>query len=206
VKIKTVKCKNPGCANTFQRVVGDIRSWCSVDCGYSIAKAKQQEKAKRDNSAAVKQAKAAIAERKKADRAVKLEYSRTKRLDKLQNLVNRWVVQVRDKDKGCYTCGTTNESIKYDAGHLFTRGARSDIRYELLNIHKQCSQNCNVWGAGMRNEYEKRFINDYGQAAFDELQTQRVSLKEQFPGAESIESAIKSWRKKLRDAGVEPKY
>lgn len=205
MKTKTVKCKASGCTNTFPRIVGDIRSWCCVDCGYSIAIAKQQAKAKRDNSAAVKQAKADRAERRKADRAIKLEYSRSKRLDILQNLVNRWVLLVRDAGKGCYTCGTTAD-IKYDAGHFFTRKARPDIRYELLNIHKQCSQNCNVFGSGMRNEYEKRFIHDYGHQAFDDLQRERPGLKVQFPDAESIESAIKEWRMKLRECGIEPKY
>lgn len=169
------------------------------DCAFIVARRKAEAKANRDTITLQR-------EKKAKHRSDKLKVRRADRLDRLQKLVNRYVVHVRDKDKPCYTCGTTNKNIKYDAGHFFTRKARPDIRFELLNIHKQCSVNCNNHGSGMRNEYEKHFIEDYGIDALDELKRRRPMLKVQFPDAESIESEIKKWRKILRENGITPLY
>lgn len=170
-----------------------------MSCALLLAKSKREAKVNRDRIALQREEKA-------KHRKAKLEYRREDRLEILQKLVNRYVVQVRDKDKPCYTCGTRKETIKYDGGHFFTRKARPDIRFELLNIHKQCSVDCNQHGSGMRNEYEAHFIHDYGIEALEELKREKPLLKVQFPDAESIEIEIKKWRKLLRDNNVIPKY
>ena len=130
--------------------------------------------------------------------------SRSKWYATLQKLVNQWVTSVRDVDEACCTCGTRDPSIKYDAGHFFTVGARKDIRFDLMNIHKQCSQKCNVYGSGMRLEYERFIIARYGQEGLNELTLQEKTLKEQFPTWQDIENEIIRYRKLLRAAGIKP--
>jgi len=122
----------------------------------------------------------------------------------LQALVNQWVTKVRDVDEACCTCGTRNPDIKYDAGHFFSVGARKDLRFNTMNIHKQCNQICNVYGSGMRLEYEAFIVARYGQWALDELTLEGKPLKDQFPTWSDIEDEIKRYRKILRDAGIKP--
>lgn len=129
---------------------------------------------------------------------------RSRWLSRLQTLINQWVVNVRDKDEPCCTCGTTKPTIKYDAGHMISRGASPELRFELTNIHKQCSMKCNVYGSGKRKEYELFILDKYGQAHLDWLNGSHKLLKEQYPDNESIEKDMVFYRKLLRDAGLRP--
>lgn len=134
----------------------------------------------------------------------KKELNRSHHLDQLQKLVNQWVVHVRDKDKPCCTCGTTNPFIKYDAGHYRSRGACPEARFILTNIHRQCSVRCNVHGSGMRSEYIDFIRAEYGQEHLDWLDGPHQSLKELLPDADAIDAEIARYRKMLRDAGLKP--
>lgn len=134
----------------------------------------------------------------------KKELNRSHHLDQLQKLVNQWVVHVRDKDKPCCTCGTTNPFIKYDAGHYRSRGACPDARFILTNIHRQCSVRCNVHGSGMRSEYIDFIRAEYGQEHLDWLDGPHQSIKELLPDADAIDAEMVHYRKMLRDAGLKP--
>lgn len=127
---------------------------------------------------------------------------------KLQVLVNQWVLHVRDHGKPCYTCGTENPNIKYDSGHRHHagRGGGDRRRFITVNIHKQCSVQCNQHGGGMPKEYDIALDAEYGQGFSDKLMcvTNYPTLKEQFPTWQDIEAEILRYRKLLRDAGLTP--
>ena len=125
--------------------------------------------------------------------------------DKLQGFINQWIVHVRDKDEPCCTCGTTKQGIQYDAGHYRSRGACSELRFELTNIHKQCNQKCNVYGSGKRAEYIDFLANKYGQDHLDWLDGKHPLLKEQFPHESDIIAKIKEYRSILRREGLKPR-
>jgi len=149
-------------------------------------------------------------DRTKAVKKANKEFNReTKRLKKkiksraawygdLQIEVNKYV-RLTQADKPCCTCGTTNPSIKYDAGHFLSVGARKELRFELTNIHKQCSVYCNQFGSGMRYEYTLFIIKEYGQDHLDWLNGPHPSLKEVFPTHEDIEIEIARYRKLNRE-------
>lgn len=124
--------------------------------------------------------------------------------NRLQNLVNQWIVHVRDKDKPCCTCGTANPNIKYDAGHFRTRGACPELRFYERNIHKQCSVRCNVHGSGMRLEYERFIVDTYGQEELDYINGKHEPLKKQLPNMESVKVLMDVYRQRLRDKGLKP--
>jgi hypothetical protein len=130
---------------------------------------------------------------------------------KYQRIVNQWVLHVRDCDEPCATCGTESESIKYDAGHYIAVGHNMDLRFELTNIHKQCSVKCNQFGRGMPVEYGEFINNKYGDGQYNWLNTKflcykpHLTLKELFPTWQDIELEIKRFRKLIRDAGLTPK-
>lgn len=70
---------------------------------------------------------------------------------KAQAAVNAYV-RLRDKEKPCISCSGTVEEIEskqgwkvggcWDAGHFRSRGAAGHLRFNTLNIHKQCKA-CN---------------------------------------------------------------
>ena len=119
--------------------------------------------------------------------------SRTDLYQELQVQVNKYV-RTRDKGKPCCTCGTTNPGIKYDAGHYRSVGSCKDLRFELTNIHRQCSQQCNQYGSGMRKEYSEFVVKTYGQAHLDWLDGPHKALKEQFPTHDSIRDEISRYK------------
>jgi len=163
------------------------------------------EKNRKEAEKKHKQQKRVKVESKKKDKARLRELrKRSAWYADLQILVNQYV-KYRDTDKPCCTCGTTNPNIKYDAGHFHTRKARPDIRFELTNIHKQCSQQCNVFGAGMRNEFEKFIAEKYGPDHVEMLERVRPPLKEQFPNWQDVYAEIIRYRQLLRSVGVKPK-
>ena len=180
--------------------------YCSVDCAAKDANEKQQKardkqfKKKRADhkKEGVKQRKA-LKERDKGIKPMSDWY------DKLQKLVNQYVVHVRDVGKPCCTCGNADPSIKYDAGHRRSRGACPELRFEPTNIHKQCSQKCNVFGAGMPKEYAEFIKLKYGQSHLDWLDGPHKRLKDQFPDWQSVEAEIVKYRKLIRDAGLTPR-
>ena len=130
--------------------------------------------------------------------------TRSQWYNRLQTLVNQYVLHVRDVGKPCCTCGTTNPAIKYDAGHCFTVKARPDIRFNLKNIHRQCSVQCNQHGSGMRAEYKVFIVDTYGDHVLEKLELKNPDLKEQFPNWQDIEAEIIRYRATLRDNGIKP--
>ena len=195
-----LKCK--GCPDRFDRdeMLKINLSWYhSLECASDHALAKARKKAASDT---IKNAKAIRAKQRSDKERVK---RRQDWLNQYQKLVNQWVVHVRDKNEGCCTCKKNNQSIKYDAGHMISRGSSPELRFELTNIHKQCSVECNQHGSGKRKEYELFIIDKYGQDHLDWLNGPHKPLKEQLPHYTDIKNEIIRFRKLLRDAGLKPR-
>ena len=119
-------------------------------------------------------------------------------------LVNQYVLHIRDKDEPCCTCGKANQAVKYDAGHYLSVGAHGSLRFELTNIHKQCSVNCNQHGSGMRAEYNEFIKAKYGQEHYEWLNGKHPTLKNTFPHYEDIKAEIERYRKLIRSHNLKP--
>lgn len=141
-------------------------------------------------------------QRKKDKNRLKELMSRSKWFNKLERLVNQYVKYVKENGKPCCTCGAINNKI--DAGHFRSVGSCPELRFELTNIHNQCSVNCNQFGSGKRAEYNEYIINRYGLEHFNWLVGPHPNLKEQFPTWQDIENEIKRYRKLLRDNNLTP--
>lgn len=199
------KCKKCGKYRPADSGVKFPAGWfCCHDHAIEFAR----EKASKETARKLAKAKVADkqAERAKAasHRKRKLEVNRTQHLDRLQKLVNQWVLHVRDADEQCCTCGTSKPGIKYDAGHFLSRGSSPELRFEVTNIHRQCSMNCNGHKSGAKAEYIEFIIAKYGQEHYDWLCGPHNKLKEQLPNADAIELEIARYRKMIRDAGLKP--
>ena len=186
-------------------LIANITFVCSFECACQLGnkalekrRSDERKKEVRRLKESEKAAKKQRTERRKGIQPIKYWQ------DKLQRLVNQWVVHVRDVGKPCCTCGTDSPSIKYDAGHYRTRAAAPELRYELTNIHKQCSVRCNVHGSGMRKEYQGFIEHHYGKEHLEWLDGVHPALKDTFPDWQAYDAEISKYRKKLRLAGVTP--
>jgi hypothetical protein len=134
--------------------------------------------------------------------------TRTKWHQKLQSVVNQYIVHVRDKGKPCFTCGTQSQSIKYDCGHYIHAGSGGGDRRRFIemNLHKQCSMQCNQHGGGMPEVYAQRITETYGLDKLEWLKGvhNHPLLKERFPHWSDVEVEINRYRQLLRDNGLKP--
>ena len=74
-----------------------------------------------------------------------------------QTVFNKYV-RMRDVDLPCVSCGRTDKT-SWDSGHFIDRAACSALRYEPLNVHKECTdcnQHCVDHLIGYRAELIKR--------------------------------------------------
>lgn len=158
------KRKCAGCKErkevTSDTIINGIQFFCSNNCrvNYGIANSsKLAGKAKAEREA----------KRRKKDKK-KLESMKTagQYIKEAQVAVNKYI-RLRDRNKPCVSCGNSQAhkigltGHRYDAGHYRSRGSAGHLRFNLLNIHKQCVR-CNREMSGNLVEYRKELIKRIG--------------------------------------------
>jgi len=152
---KPKKCKNPACGISFppQRLGQAV---CSPKCALAMAPA-NTEKARK-----------AIDQRDRREIQVRKEKlkSRADHLREAQAAVNEYV-RLRDAHLPCISCDSMpndNDLMtgsRWDAGHYRSVGACPELRFEPLNIHRQCVK-CNRNLSGNAVEYRIRLVQRIG--------------------------------------------
>lgn len=79
-----------------------------------------------------------------------------------QTAFNAWV-RLRDAVLPCISCGRSHEG-QYHAGHYLTVGANPELRFEPLNVHKQCAP-CNNHLSGNLVNYRISLLQRIGAEA-----------------------------------------
>ena len=150
------KCKNPACGEKFvaQRLGQAV---CSPKCGLAI-KHVNQEKARKS-----------LDQVGRADIKVRKEKlkARADHAKDTQQAFNEWV-RLRDADLPCVSCGRHHDG-QYHAGHYRTVAANPAIRFEPLNVHKQCAP-CNNHKSGDIVNYRIELVKRIGAEAVEWLE------------------------------------
>lgn len=178
---KPKRCK--ACRSEFVPIK-PLQVACGISCALELAKAVH----------AKKQAQEATKER--AEQAKRKEATKTKgqHTKDAQAAFNAFIRE-RDKDLPCISCGTTAD-VQYAAGHYRTTAAAPELRFNPLNVHKQCNRNCNMGKSGNLLNYRAGLIAKIGLEQVEWLEGPHE------PKRYSIEDlkAIKAeYRAKLRD-------
>jgi DNA-directed RNA polymerase subunit M/transcription elongation factor TFIIS len=84
-----------------------------------------------------------------------------------QQVFNKWV-RLRDQEQGCISCGNPLGS-KYDAGHFWSAGGHSSVRFDPDNVHAQCVY-CNQYLHGNLLNYQIGIQQRIGADRLIELQ------------------------------------
>ena len=91
-----------------------------------------------------------------------------KRLQDLIRIAERHVnmfIRIRDEGKPCVSCGKFKV---LQAGHFYSAGHYSSLRFNADNIHGQCIR-CNMHLSGNLNEYRKRIESRIGKEGLERL-------------------------------------
>jgi len=97
-----------------------------------------------------------------------------KLIKKAQDIFNAWI-RNRDKDFVCISCGSGIDH----AGHYFSAGHYSSLRFNEINVNGQCLR-CNNYLHGNLIRYRQGLISKYGE--------QEVLLLES-----ASRNAVKKW-------------
>lgn len=160
-----------------------FQTWCSPECGLVIARAKQDKERKA----------LAQVERKAIKAAKERIKSRGDYLKDAQAAFNAWVRE-RDALLPCVSCGRYHQG-QWHAGHYRTVAGSPELRFEPLNVWKQCAP-CNNHKSGDIVNYRLELVRRIGaeQVAWLEgpHEPKRYSI-------EDLKAIAAEYRAKLRE-------
>ncbi|MEB2514808.1 recombination protein NinG [Pseudomonas sp. YuFO20] len=182
------KCKNTACGISFppQRLGQAV---CSPKCGLAI-KDVNQEKARKSL--------AQIERREIKVRKEKLK-SRAEHLREAQAAFNEWI-RLRDADRPCVSCGRHHEG-QYHAGHYRSVGANPELRFEPLNVWKQCAP-CNTHLSGNLVNYRLSLLQLIGDAQVEWLEGPHSARKYTVDEIKTIKAEYRALTKELKGAAA----
>ena len=138
-KKKCKQCKEYEFSNVI--LVTNFGNFCGNECRIKWAQLNTEKLIQRAKKERKRQEK-----EKRVETKLKLE-----KLDSIsvlegrlqKNIVNPYI-RLRDKLEPCISCGTSDSDC-WQAGHYRSIGSFRHLRFEELNIHKQCKK-CNFYG------------------------------------------------------------
>jgi 5-methylcytosine-specific restriction endonuclease McrA len=146
---KKKTCANAACAIQF--VPAQLgQKVCGWACGLAIAPANQER------------ARKAIAQRDRQEIKVRKEKlkSRADHLKDTQKAFNAWVRE-RDIGLACVSCGRHHNG-QWQAGHFKSVGGHPALRFEPLNVWRQCAP-CNTHKSGDLLNYRVELVRRIGE-------------------------------------------
>jgi len=142
----------PECRVMFTPARGSQAVCGEIECAISYGKSEKGQ-------ASAKKALADVGRRDIKVRKEKLK-SRAEHLKDTQHAFNAWV-RARDAALPCISCGRHHEG-QYHAGHYRTVGANPELRFEPLNVWKQCAP-CNNHLSGNLINYRISLLQRIGE-------------------------------------------
>ena len=148
------KCKN--CREPFTPRL-PMQVACSPACALAMAVSKRGKEEKR-----------ALVLERKADKEKREKLkSKAQWAREAQTAFNAYI-RLRDDADPCISCGRYHAG-QYHAGHYLSVGARPELRFEPLNVHKQCAP-CNSHLSGNIVLYRVALRKRIGEALVDWLE------------------------------------
>lgn len=173
------KCKH--CKQKYTKTHNGIETWCSVDCGYALARAKQ--------------AKAFKAETAVMKKAIK-DKDRAYWIKKSQTAFNAFI-RARDAGLPCISCGVPDGQGKRNACHYRPAGVNTALRFDEDNVFGGCER-CNTYQSGNLVNYRIGLIKRIGIEKVEWLESNHEIKKWQISELKEIEQEYKRKLRELR--------
>lgn len=187
--LRSAGLRRKRCRSCGERFVpqNSLQTACSTPCAIALAPKLVQRQLRKEAQAQSQQKRAGL------ERLM----TRSDWLKRAQKVFNEWV-RLRDAARPCISCGAT-QCAQWQAGHYRTVKAAPELRFEPLNVHRQCSQ-CNGWDSGNIVEYRRNLIHRIGVDQVAWLEGPHEPKKYSIP---EIKALIARYRGmiKMRQAG-----
>lgn len=180
------KCKNPACGASFPpRRLG--QAVCSPACGLAIAPANRDKAHK------------AIDQRERREIKVRKEKLKTRadHLKEAQVVVNQYI-RLRDADLPCVSCGRFHDG-QWHAGHFRSAGGHPELRFEPLNIWRQCAP-CNTHKSGDLVNYRAELVRRIGAEKVEWLEGPHEAKRYTIEDLKAIKAEYRAKIKQLKEA------
>ena len=192
---KPKTCRNATCSIKFvpQRLGQAV---CSPACALATKDVNQQK---------ARKSLAQVERREIKVRKEKLK-SRADHLREAQAAVNEFI-RLRDAHLPCISCDSTpndNDLMtgsRWDAGHYRSVGACPELRFEPLNIHRQCVR-CNRNLSGNAVEYRIRLVIRIGAEKVDWLEGPHPACKYTVDEIKAIKADYRAKTRELKRAAA----
>jgi len=189
------KCRVATCRASFVPAK-PFQAWCSPDCAVAIIRQRQDKQRK------------SFAQRERREIKVRKEKLKTRadHLREAQAAVNEYV-RLRDAHLPCISCDSTpndNDLMtgsRWDAGHYRSVGACPELRFEPLNIHRQCVK-CNRNLSGNAVEYRIRLVQRIGAEKVAWLEGLHPPCKYTVEEIKTIKAKYRAMTKELKRAAA----
>ena len=112
-----------------------------------------------------------------------------------QTAFNAWI-RLRDVDQPCISCQRHHQG-QYHAGHFLSTGARPELRFEALNVHKQCAP-CNNHLSGNVVLYRLNLIAKIGPEFVGWLESHHEPKKYTIQQLQAIKTDYAAKAKQLK--------
>lgn len=113
-------------------------------------------------------------------------------LKEAQTIFNKYI-RLRDMGLLCISCNTIPK--KKNAGHYFSSGGHSNVRFDEDNVHLQC-EHCNTFLSGNLLNYQIGIEKRIGAEKLIELQG-KAHLEKRWT-VDELKEIIKKYKKKVR--------
>lgn len=183
-KPRAKKCRNTACRSEFVPA-RPLQAACSVACAIALTQT-QKARESRNKDKQERAARRAARERIKT----KGDYMR-----ETQAAFNEWIRE-RDRDLPCISCGRFHQG-QWHAGHYRTVGANPELRFNPLNVHKQCAP-CNNHKSGDIVNYRINLVQRIGADQVEWLEgphePQRYTIEE----LKALKASFRAMTRSLR--------
>lgn len=148
-ELRKKKCK--ACSQYFEPQK-PLQAVCGLSCAILHGRQLRQDKIKRE-----------VREARKKLRSEDKGFWKLKAQRRFNDFIRE-----RDKDLPCISCGEFNRE-GFHAGHYISVGANCSLRFEEMNVHKQCSH-CNTHKSGNATLYRVRLLQRIGASNVEWLE------------------------------------
>ncbi len=131
---------------------------------------------------------------KKTKQKAKLDLMTLSDYLKLTQQVFNKFIRLRDKDQLCISCQKPPK--KQNAGHYFSSGGHSNVRFDEDNVHLQC-EHCNTFLSGNLLNYQIEIERRIGAEKLIELQA-KAHLEKKWTKDE-LKELIAIYKKKIKE-------
>ncbi|ROM29290.1 hypothetical protein BK645_09990 [Pseudomonas protegens] len=125
--------------------------------------------------------------------------TRADHLKDAQKAVNEFI-RLRDKDLPCVSCGRFHEG-QWHAGHFRSVNAHPELRFEPLNIWRQCAP-CNTHKSGDLLNYRQELVRRIGADAVEWLEGPHLPKKYTVEQLKALAAEYRAKTKELKRAAA----